>query len=208
MMKVGYARVSTGEQHLDQQIEALKAAGCEEIFQEKVSGVKSKRPQLEALKRHVRRGDKIYVWKLDRLGRSIIELTTIVTKWREQGISFYSVSDNTQFDDTAGGQLFFHMMAAFAEFERNLISERTKAGLQRAKKQGRIGGRPKGLSKKSKQLAAVTAGLYLQGEMSITEISNHLNIARSTIYNYLDYMKVDYEKRSNKRVKKGQKQTN
>ncbi|PHN06839.1 recombinase family protein [Flavilitoribacter nigricans] len=207
-MKVGYARVSTGEQHLEQQIEALKAAGCEEIFQEKVSGVKSKRPQLEALKRHIRRGDKVYVWKLDRLGRSIIELTTIVTEWRKKGIDFYSVSDNTQFDDTAGGKLFFHMMAAFAEFERNLISERTKAGLQRAKKQGRVGGRPKGLSKKSKQKAVVTAGLYLNSNMSITEISEHLEIARSTIYRYLDHMEVDYEKRSKKREKKPQKQTN
>lgn len=208
MMKIGYARVSTEEQHLDQQVEALKAVGCEMIYMEKVSGAKSKRPKLEEMKNNLRPGDEVHVWKLDRLGRSIIDLIDTVTVWQENDISFYSVTDNLQFNKSSGGNLIFHVMAAVAQFERDIISERTRAGLARARKQGRIGGRPKGLSKKAQKIAAATAGLYLQGDMSITEIAQHLNIARSTIYNYLDYMNVKYEKRSKKRKKKAQKATN
>lgn len=207
-MKIGYARVSTEEQHLEQQIEALEAVGCKHIYREKVSGAKSKRPKLEEMKKHLRPGDEVFVWKLDRLGRSIIDLIDTVTEWQENGISFNSISDNLQFNVSSGGNLIFHVMAAFAQFERDIISERTKAGLARARKQGRIGGRPPRLSKKAKKVAAATAGLYIQGDMSITEIAEHLNIARSTIYNYLDYMGVNYNKRSKKRKKRGQKATN
>lgn len=207
-MKIGYARVSTEEQHLEQQVEALEAAGCKMIYKEKVSGAKSKRPKLEEMKKTLRPGDEVFVWKLDRLGRSIIDLIDTVTEWQKKNISFRSITDDLQFNVSSAGNLIFHVMAAFAQFERDIISERTKAGLARARKQGRKGGRPPGLSKKAQKIAAATAGLYLQGDMSITEIAEHLNIARSTIYNYLDYMNVKYEKRSKKRKKHLQKDTN
>lgn len=177
------------------------------IYQEKVSGAKSKRPKLEEMKKTLRPGDEVYVWKLDRLGRSIIDLIDTVTEWQNNNIAFYSVTDNLQFNQSSGGNLIFHVMAAVAQFERDIISERTKAGLARARKQGRVGGRPPGLSKKAQKIAAATAGLYLQVDMSITEIAEHLNIARSTIYNYLSYMNVKYEKRSKKGKKLPQKAT-
>lgn len=207
-MKVGYARVSTDDQDLSLQIEALEAAGCERIFQEKISGTKKDRPELNKLFEHVRPGDVVMVWKLDRLGRSTINLIETVTQWYEAGIYFKSLTDGMSFDNTATGKLFFHIFAAIAEHERNVISERTRAGLAVAKRQGRTGGRPKGLSRESKEKAKVAAKLYLQGDLSVTEICKHLKIARTTLYKWLRHEGIDYNERSSQNSLKPAKKSN
>lgn len=195
-MLIGYARVSTDDQDLTLQVEALEAAGCKKIFKEKISGTKKDRPELKKLFEHIRPGDTVLVWKLDRLGRSTIDLIQTVTQWYEAGIYFKSLTDGMSFDNTATGKLFFHIFAAIAEHERNVISERTRAGLAVAKHQGRTGGRPRGLSEKSKERAKIAAKLYLQGDLSVTEICSHLEIARSTLYKWLKHEGVKFTERS------------
>ncbi|WP_242274592.1 recombinase family protein [Bacillus cereus group sp. BfR-BA-01310] len=142
-MKVGYVRVSTIDQNLDLQIDALKSYGCDKIFQDKLSGVKDKRPGLEEALQYVRPGDSLVVWRLDGLGRKT------VNELNERGIGFYSVHENITMDrSSATGQLMFHLFASFAEFERNLIRERTEAGRVAARARGRFGGRPEKLKDK------------------------------------------------------------
>jgi len=151
-MKVGYARVSTRDQNLDLQLEALKNSGCEEIFSEKISAVKE-RPELEKMISILRKGDIVIVWKLDRLGRSLRHLI-----FREKGVEFISLNDNID-TTTIHGRLIFNIFASFAEFERELISERTKAGLEAARKKGRVGGRKPGLNKESQNKAYMAYAL-------------------------------------------------
>lgn len=141
-MIIGYARVSTDDQNINLQTDALKRAGCETILTDKgVSGTKRNRPGLEQVLSVLREGDTLIVWRLDRLGRSLAHLIDMVTGFQERGINFQSLHDG--FDtSSSGGKLFFHILGALAEFERNLISERTIAGLQAAKARGRKGGRP------------------------------------------------------------------
>ncbi len=199
-MKIGYARVSTKEQDLALQMDALEKAGCKpiNIFKEKASGAKADRPELQKMMGQIREGDVIVIWKLDRLGRSLRDLVNLVSKIQEKGAGLKSLTD--QIDTTTPqGKLTFHLFAALAEFERDIISERTKAGLASARARGRKGGRPKGLSKEARDKAMLAETLYKQEEMSIKEICNHLNISRTTLYKYLKFRNVQvgsYTKRA------------
>src|SRR3954447_25059658 len=138
-MLIGYARVSTNEQNLDSQKDALSKAGCEEIYSDHVSGTKSRRPGLEDALSHLRGGDTLVVWRLDRLGRSLRHLIDTVTEWQDKGIGFKSLTESID-TTTSGGKLIFHIFGALAEFEREIIKERTLAGLQAARARGRRGG--------------------------------------------------------------------
>lgn len=145
-MKIGYARVSTDEQNLDLQLDALKDAGCETIYtDEGISGIAKKRDGLSEALSSVGKGDALVVWKLDRLGRSLGFLCSLIERFKDQGVGFQSLTDGID-TTTAGGKLVFHIMGALAEFERDLIRDRTKAGMTAAKKRGKHVGRPKALS--------------------------------------------------------------
>ena len=142
-MLIGYARVSTGLQNLDLQTDALAQYGCVKIFHDKMSGSKKQRPGLEEALQYARQGDTIVVWRLDRLGRNMQDLIDLVNNLNDQSIGFHSLQENITMDrSNATGQLMFHLFAAFAEFERNLIQERSTAGRVAAKARGRLGGRP------------------------------------------------------------------
>src|SRR5947209_7135886 len=146
-MQIGYARVSTTEQTLDLQLDALKKAGCSKIFTDTASGAKTERKGLDEALAYVRSGDTLVVWRLDRLGRSLKHLIEVVTDLEKRGIGFKSLTENID-TTTSGGKLIFHIFGALAEFERNLIRERTQAGLIAARARGRKGGRPKSLTGK------------------------------------------------------------
>lgn len=180
-MLVGYARVSTADQNLDLQIDALKKAGCEKIFRDTVSGAKTERQGLQEAFEYLRAGDTLVVWKLDRLGRSLKNLLEIVNKLKEKCISFKSLQEVID-TTTPTGQFFFHITACFAEFERSLIRERTKAGLEAARARGRKGGRKKAIRPEKFQLALE---LYNEKKLSVGEICQNLGIKRRTFYNYL-----------------------
>ena len=150
-MLIGYARVSTSEQNLDLQVDALKTAGCEKIFTEKESGASVERQGLNEAISFARKGDVLVVWKLDRLGRSIKHLIKIVTELEEGGVGFKSLNEAMD-TSTAGGKLVFHIFSALAEFERDLIRTRTKAGLDSARVRGRIGGRPKKITSEIEEI--------------------------------------------------------
>lgn len=184
-MKIGYARVSTEDQNLDMQLTALKEAGCEKIFQEKKSGRKSNRPALNDLLSHVRSGDEVIVWKLDRLGRSMKDLVNLVSQWKEEGIGFRSITDNLTLDGSPMNNAIFHIFAAMAQMESDLSRERTMAGLAEARRKGRVGGRPPGLSQASRNKAAAAKTLYLDNKYSVRQICEQLNISSSTLYKYL-----------------------
>src|ERR671932_1719819 len=141
-MLIGYARVSTNEQNLDLQRDALERAGCDLIFDDHVSGIKARRPGLEQALSHLRAGDTLVVWRLDRLGRSLRHLIDTVTDLQERGIGFKSLTESID-TTTSGGRLVFNIFASLAEFEREIIRERTLAALQSARARGRKGGRPK-----------------------------------------------------------------
>lgn len=141
-MLIGYARVSTQDQTLDLQTDALKRAGCEKIFTDMASGAKSERPGLQEAMNHLRAGDMLVVWRLDRLGRSLKHLIATVTNLSDHGIGFKSLQENMD-TTTSGGKLVFHIFGALAEFEREVIKERTNAGLRAARARGRFGGRPR-----------------------------------------------------------------
>jgi len=183
-MKIGYARVSTKDQSLNLQEDALKKAGCKKIYSEQVSGAKANRAKLNELMGQIREGDIIVVWKLDRLGRSLRDLVSLMSRLQEMGVGFKSLQDNID-TTTPMGKLNFHLFAALAEFERDIISERTKAGLSAARARGRKGGRPKGLSKKAKDKARLAESLYKERIRSISEICSHLEISKPTLYRYL-----------------------
>lgn len=189
-MKIGYARVSTQDQNLELQTTALENFGCEKIFKEKKSAIKE-RPELEKLIQHIRKGDKVVVWKLDRLGRSLRHLINTISQFEEMGVEFVSMNDNID-TSTAQGRLMFNLFASFAEFERELISERTKAGLAHARANGRKGGRKPGLSKESKQKA--WNALYMlenKPEMSVQDIQKELKISKGTYYRYIEWAEQD-----------------
>ena len=183
-MKIGYARVSTKEQSLDLQEDALKKEGCQKNCSEQSSGTKSERPKLKEMVAQLRKGDIVVVWKLDRLGRSLRDLVNLVAKLQDLEVGFKSLQDNID-TTTPTGKLTFHLFAALAEFERDIISSRTKAGLQAARARGRKGGRPKGLSKKAQDKARLSESLYKERERYIAEICNHLHISKPTLYKYL-----------------------
>lgn len=184
-MKIGYARVSTQDQKLELQTDALKAAGCEILFEEKVSGKSTDRPKLNMALGKLRKGDTLVVWKLDRLGRSLKDLVEIVTGLHQSGVAFSSLQDNID-TNSVTGRFAFHLFASLAEFEREMIRERTMAGLEAARARGRKGGRPKGITKDNLKKAKTVRLLYDQKELSMSEIAQSLGLSRATCYRYLE----------------------
>jgi DNA invertase Pin-like site-specific DNA recombinase len=184
-MKIGYARVSTFDQNLNLQLDALRNSGCEQIFEEKISAVAKERPQLTILFSKLRKGDSVVVWKLDRLGRSLKDLIDLITKMKNLGVTFVSIQDGID-TSTATGRFTFNIFASLAEFEREIISERTKAGLAAARARGRKGGRPPGFSKETMSKIKAVKVLYDKQDKTMKEIGEVLSISRATAYRFLD----------------------
>ena len=180
-MKIGYARVSTLDQNPDLQRDALKKAGCEKVFVDQVSGTVAARPGLDKIQELLRPGDTLVVWRLDRLGRSLPDLIGWVTYLETHGVALQSLHETID-TRTPTGKLTFHLFGALAEFERNLIRERTQAGLAAARARGRLGGRPKALDSDKRQLAVE---LYHQKKMSVGKICTMLGISKPTLYSYV-----------------------
>src|ERR671932_2427045 len=180
-MLIGYARVSIQDQTLNLQLDSLKQAGCEKIFTDHISGTKAERPGLTDALSHLRAGDTLVAWRLDRLGRSLRHLIDTITGLEAQGIGFRSLQENID-TTTSGGKLIFHIFGSLTEFERDLIRERTQAGLEAARARGRKGGRPKVLTEKK---AAIARALYADERQSIAEICQMLNISKTSLYRYL-----------------------
>lgn len=203
-MLIGYARVSTADQDLRSQEDVLKSAGCEKIYTDVVSGVKTARPGLNSALSQLRKGDMLVVWRLDRLGRSLAHLIQTVKELNEKKIGFKSLQESID-TTTSGGQLIFHIFGALAQFERELIRERTNAGLKAARIRGRLGGRPVQLNK---QEIRKLKKHYDKGDLSVMEICKLFNITKPTLYRYLkndsqkqskqkEMMKKSHEKRHN-----------
>ena len=188
-MNIGYARVSTRDQNLELQLDALNKAGCETIFQEKASGATKARPELDRMLAGLRPGDTVYIYKLDRLGRSLKHLLDMVAELEFRGVGLVSLTDaiNTT---SAQGRLVFNLFASLAEFERELIRERTHAGLASARARGRVGGRQRGLSEEAERTAIVAETLYREQQLGVNEIAQRLHISKVTLYKYLRHRGV------------------
>lgn len=180
-MLIGYARVSTQDQNPEMQLDALQAAGCEKIFTEKASGAHRDRPQLKEAMEYMRRGDTLAVWKLDRLARSLKQLIETVEDLEERGIGLRSLTESID-TTTSGGRLVFHIFAALAEFERSVIRDRTRSGLESARKRGRTGGRPPALSEQDIQAAKA---LLRDPKITVEEVAERLKVAPSTLYRHI-----------------------
>lgn len=180
-MRIGYARVSTQEQNLDLQKDALKRAGCERIIEDVISGKAENRSGLDRARELLREGDMLIVWRLDRLGRSLKHLIELISELEKQKIGFQSLQESID-TTTPNGKLVFHIFGALAEFERNLIQERTRAGLEAARARGWSGGRPKKLSAQERALAI---DLYHQKKHGVDEICKALGISKPTLYAYV-----------------------
>jgi DNA invertase Pin-like site-specific DNA recombinase len=191
-MLIGYARISTQEQTLNLQKDTLQQAGCTKIFTDTASGTKAERKGLEQALAYVRKGDTLVVWRLDRLGRSLPHLISTMTDLEERGIGFKSLTENID-TTTSGGKLVFHIFGALAEFERNLIKERTQAGLVAARARGRKGGRPKVLN--GRQLG-IAQDLY-ERRYPIMEICKTLKISKATLYRSIRSGEKDQRSGSN-----------
>ena len=179
-LRVAYARVSTVDQDLALQTDALEQAGYDRLFTDKMTGSTLQRPAFEDMNARLESGDVVIVWKLDRLGRSLKDLVNIVNNWRERGVEFVSLKENID-TTTPQGRLFFHMVCAMAEYEREMIKERTQAGIEAARARGRTGGRPRALT-----LAQVEqAKAMLAAGMSRVKIAKALGVARPTLISYL-----------------------
>ena len=181
-MLIGYERVSTDDQNLALQHDALQAAGCEKIFSDKMSGAKADRPGLQAALEFVRKGDTIVVWRLDRLGRSLKDLMALIEGLEQRAIGFRSLQESID-TTSSGGKLIFHLFGALAEFERNLMRERTQAGLQAARARGRKGGRQQKLTP---QQIDMGRSLAAEPKRSVSSICEHLGISRPTYYRYIN----------------------
>ncbi len=181
-MNFGYARVSTKDQKLDLQIDALMNAGCEKVFSEKISGKKISRPEFDSLIKELRSGDTLMVYSLDRLGRTSKQLINLLSDFKEKGIQFKSLQEGMFDTSSAMGEAIFQIIAILKAMEVQVLSERTKAGLDAARARGRKGGRPVGSYNKTK--AAAASSLY-QKKLPISEILDTLKISRSTLYDYL-----------------------
>jgi DNA invertase Pin-like site-specific DNA recombinase len=180
-MLIGYARVSTGEQNLDLQVDALKQAGCREVYTDEMSGAKTERPGLQKALTFLREGDTLVVWRLDRLGRSLKDLVQKVEDLQKRGIGFRSLQESI--DTTSSvGKFQFHVFSALAEFERDLIRDRTMAGLRAARERGRRGGRRRSLTPEQISMAA---RLIKSREVSVKEILNILKVSKPTLYRYV-----------------------
>lgn len=189
-MKIGYARVSTRDQNLDLQVDALQRAGCETLYQDVASGAKTVRPELDKMLGQLRSGDVLVIWKLDRLGRSLAHLVELVGDLVKRKIGLVSLNDPID-TTSAQGRLVFNLFASLAEFERELIRERTQAGLSAARARGRVGGRPKGLSSQAQATAMAAETLYREKRLSVSGIAGKLHISKSTLYSYLRHRGVD-----------------
>lgn len=176
--RIGYARVSTEDQSLDLQRDALSQAGCKLVYEDMASGKNAHRPELEHCLKALREGDTLVVWRLDRLGRSLTDLVKIVTTLEERGVTFESLTEKIE-TGSAAGRLIFHVFASLAEFERNLIRERTFAGLEAARARGKRGGRKRLLNEK--QIREIKR-LYSDPEIPVTQIAERYGVSRNTIY--------------------------
>ncbi len=195
-MKIGYARVSTKDQSVSMQVDALKLAGCSKIHEEIASGAKTERPVLDEIIRNLREKDTLIIWKLDRLGRNLAHLIHLITQLMEKKVGLVSLNDPID-TTTAQGRLTFGIFASLAEFERELIRERTQAGLKSARARGRKGGRPKGLSQSAIEKAVIAEALYKDGSVSVKKIATQLAISKTTLYLYLRHRNVFIGKNNN-----------
>ena len=180
-MKIGYSRISTSDQNLDLQTDALNKEGCSQIFSDTASGAKTDRPGLEEALSFLRKGDTLVVWKLDRLGRSLKHLIDVINQLNDRGIYFKSIQESID-TSTSGGKLIFHVFGALAEFERDIIRERTMAGLKAARARGRKGGRPKVMDEK---MIAMAKTLMADHSNSVKDVCQTLGVSRSTLYRCL-----------------------
>ncbi|WBX97998.1 recombinase family protein [Chryseobacterium gambrini] len=196
-MKIGYARVSTKDQNLDLQVAALEKAGCEKIYQEKISGATKYRPELDKMIEQFREGDELYVWRLDRLGRSLKHIIDMVLSLNEKGIIIKGLVDGVD-TSTINGRLFLNLMASLAEYERELIRERTNAGLQSARARGRTGGRPKGYAKETISKLIIMRSVYKDPTKAPEEIYKPLGLTRATFYRYAKIL----DNHTNEEIKK------
>ena len=183
--RIGYARVSTDDQHLDLQRDALMQAGCGVIYEEAASGKSAARPELEQCRKALRAGDTRVVWRLDRLGRSLPDLVHVVNDLEQRGVGFESLTEKIE-TSSAAGKLIFHVFAALAEFERGLIRERTHAGLAAARARGRVGGRKPKLEEK--QVREIKA-LLRDPDIQVSEVARRYGISRTTLYKYAGVIK-------------------
>lgn len=185
MVNIGYARVSTSDQDTALQVKALEEFGCDTIYKDKASGAKTDRPELNKALSYLREGDVLVVWKLDRLGRSVKHLIEIVNDLEIRKVGFKSITENID-TTTPGGKLVFHLFGALAQFERDLIRERTNAGLKAARDQGRVGGRPKSMTedklKKAKE--------HLNNGLNVREAAARIKVSATTLYNALKIKKT------------------
>ena len=180
-MLIGYARISTRDQNTDLQLDALKKAGCERIFEETASGAKRDRPELQSALDFIRAGDTLVIWKLDRLARSTRQLLDTVEELAKLGIGLKTLTQDID-TNTAGGRLIFTVFGAIAEFEREIIRERTRAGLDAARSRGRKGGRPRMLTEKDLKQARA---LLTDPEITVEDVARRLGVGPSTLYRYL-----------------------
>jgi DNA invertase Pin-like site-specific DNA recombinase len=180
-MKIGYARVSTDAQETHLQMDALKRAKCNRIYQEKASGAKADRPELMRLLDNARKGDVVIVWKLDRLARSLRQLIDSTVLLNERGVELHSLTENIN-TTTPSGKLTFHIFASLAEFERDILRQRVNAGLKAARRRGRVGGRPKAL--KDDDLKKARA-LLRSGEYTKVQVAKELEVSRHTLWRAL-----------------------
>lgn len=181
MVAIGYARVSTGEQDLSLQLDALNEAGCERVFQDHASGVLADRPGLAQAVSYAREGDTVIVWKLDRLGRSMKHLLEIVGELQDRGVGFRSVTENID-TTTPGGRLVFHLFGALAQFERDLIKERTRAGLLAAAARGRRGGRQSVITPEKLEKAKI----HIAAGLTVREAAARIKVGKTALYNILN----------------------
>lgn len=181
-MLIGYARISTNDQNLDLQTDALTQAGCDKIFKDVASGSKIDRNGLDEALNSLREGDTLVVWKLDRLGRSIKHLIEVITQLHQRNIAFKSLQENIN-TKSPGGKLIFHIFCALAEFERDIIRERTFAGLASARSRGKFGGRPRSLDRKKFELARK---FMSDNSHSVEDVCKILGVSRTTLYRYLN----------------------
>lgn len=188
-MKIGYARISTRDQSLELQVETLKTAGCEKVYQEIASGAKTARPILDDLMKNIREGDTLVICKLDRLGRNLAHLLKLIEELKNKGVFIISLNDPID-TTTPHGMMMFHLFGMVAEYERAMIMERIGAGLKAARARGIFGGRKKGLTEAAKEKAKVAKVLYLSNNVRVSEIIKQLNISKPTLYSYLRYQGV------------------
>jgi DNA invertase Pin-like site-specific DNA recombinase len=180
--RLGYARISTDDQTPDLQLDALEQAGCLKVFVDRATGASDQRPELHRLLDQLRPGDTLVVWRLDRLGRNLKHLIETVTSLEERKVSFQSLTEGID-TSSPGGRLLFHLLGAIAQFERDLISERTRAGLVAARARGRRGGRPTSLTPAK---ISVAREMYDSKQHTLAEIASTLGVSRATIYRSLN----------------------